>query len=87
MIVFCAKNFGKTPSYIKKIIKNNETEKLAEIERIRAIKPPLRYLPLDERNELLTVSGLLGSIIILTFLYDFSPRQLLSDGFFAFNRD
>jgi len=62
--VLCPKNFGKTPSYIKKIIKTNETEKLAEVERIRAIKPPLRYLPADERNELLTVSGLLGSIII-----------------------
>ncbi|KAL4105115.1 hypothetical protein QTP88_020387 [Uroleucon formosanum] len=48
------KNFGKTPLYVKKIIKKNEMEKLAEVERIRAIKPPLRYLSLDERNELLT---------------------------------
>jgi len=52
-IVLCAKNFGKTPSYIKKIIKTTETKKLAEVER----KPPLRYLSADERNELLTVSG------------------------------
>jgi len=56
MIVLCSKNFGKTPSYIRKIIKDKETKKLAEEERIRAIKPPLRYLPADERNELLTVS-------------------------------
>jgi len=84
-IVLCAKNFGKTPSYIKKIIKNNEKEKRAEVERIRAIKPPLRYLPADERNELLTVSGLLGSIIILTFLS--SPCRLFADGLFVFNRD
>ncbi|KAL5237823.1 hypothetical protein ACI65C_005233 [Semiaphis heraclei] len=48
------KNFGKTPSYIRKIIKDKETVKLAEVERIRAIKPPLRYLPADERNALLT---------------------------------
>lgn len=56
MNVLCSKNFGKTPSYIRKIIKDKETVKLAEVERIRAIKPPLRYLPADERNALLTVS-------------------------------
>uniref|UniRef100_A0A2S2NDN5 Enkurin n=1 Tax=Schizaphis graminum TaxID=13262 RepID=A0A2S2NDN5_SCHGA len=47
------KNFGKTPPYIKKIIKEKEMEKLAEVERVRAIKPPLRYLPEEERKELL----------------------------------
>ncbi|XP_026815950.1 enkurin-like [Rhopalosiphum maidis] len=47
------KNFGKTPSYIKKIIKEKEMEKLAEVDRVRAIKPPLRYIPEEERKELL----------------------------------
>lgn len=55
--MLCLKDFGKTPSYIKKIIKNNKTEKLAEVERIQTMKPPLRYLPIEERNKLLTVSG------------------------------
>ncbi|CAI6355105.1 unnamed protein product [Macrosiphum euphorbiae] len=50
----CKKNFGKIPSYIKKIVKTNKTEKLAEVDRVRAIKPPLCYLSADERNELLT---------------------------------
>lgn len=84
-IVLCTKNFGKTPLYVKKIIKKNEMEKLAEVERIRAIKPPLRYLSLDERNELLTVSGVLCSIIILNFLS--SPCQHFADRFFVFNRE
>jgi len=56
MTVLCSKNFGKTPLYIKKIIKDKEMVKIAEVERIRAIKPPLRYLQADERNALLTVS-------------------------------
>ncbi|XP_025198161.1 enkurin-like [Melanaphis sacchari] len=47
------KSFGKTPSYIKKINKKNEMEKLAEVERVQAIKPPLRFLPEEERKELL----------------------------------
>ncbi|KAE9533355.1 hypothetical protein AGLY_009258 [Aphis glycines] len=47
------KNFGKTPSYIKKILKDKEMEKVAEVERVKAIKPPLRYLPEEERMELL----------------------------------
>lgn len=70
--VLCAKNFGKIPSYIKKIVKTNKTEKLAEVKRVRAIKPPLRYLSADERNELLTVSGLnyyfnLSIFVVSTF--------------------
>lgn len=56
MIVLRLKNFGKTPSYIKKILKDKEMEKVAEVERVRAIKPPLRYLPEEERMELLKVS-------------------------------
>jgi len=31
-------------------------EQVAEVERVRAIKPPLRYLPEEERMELLKVS-------------------------------
>jgi len=56
IIVLCLKNFGKTPSYIKKILKDKEMEKVAEVERVKAIKPPLRYLPEEERMELLKVS-------------------------------
>lgn len=52
------KDFGKLPVYIEKILKKNETVRLVEIERIKAIKPPLRRLPEVERNDLLTVSGL-----------------------------
>jgi len=56
MIILCSKNFGKTPPYIRKLIKDKEMFNLAEVERLRAIKPPLRYLAADERNELLTVN-------------------------------
>jgi len=52
------KDFGKLPLYIEKILKKKETIRLVEIERVKAIKPPLRRLPEDERYELLTVSGL-----------------------------
>ncbi|XP_026818303.1 enkurin-like [Rhopalosiphum maidis] len=48
------KDFGKLPFYIEKIYKKNETIRQEEIERIRAIKPPLRRLPEEERYVLLT---------------------------------
>ncbi|CAI6356745.1 unnamed protein product [Macrosiphum euphorbiae] len=48
------KDFGKLPLYIEKIRKKNETIRLLEIERIKAIKPPLSRLPEDKRYELLT---------------------------------
>lgn len=34
-----------------------EKAKLMETERKRSVKPPLRYLPDDERNQLLNVRG------------------------------
>lgn len=49
------KNYGKTPSYIVKMYKEKEMAQLMETERKRAVKPSLRYLPEDERNELLNV--------------------------------
>jgi len=67
-------DFGKLPFYIENIYKNKETIRQEEIERIRAIKPPLRRLPEEERYVLLTVSGLkwLNSIIC-----NFSLRVLI----------
>ncbi|XP_025207524.1 enkurin-like [Melanaphis sacchari] len=48
------KDFGKLPLYIKKKFKKNETDKRIEIERIQAIKPPLRHLSEEEHHTLLT---------------------------------
>ncbi|XP_050442625.1 enkurin [Adelges cooleyi] len=47
------KNFGKTPVYILKMYKEKEKARIMENERIKAIKPPLRYIPEHERNKLL----------------------------------
>jgi len=66
-IILFFKNYGKIPPYIKKIINDKKKEKQAEGERIQAIKPPLRYIPEEERNQLLTVGS-----IILSLLYEFS---------------
>jgi len=49
------KNYGKTPAYIVKMYKEKEMAQLMETERKRAVKPPFRYLPESERNEMLNV--------------------------------
>lgn len=58
-------DFGKLPLYIENIFKKKETVRQKEIERIQAIKPPMRHLPKEVRYELLTVSGLKSIIIYL----------------------
>lgn len=48
-----------------KMYKEKEMAKLMETERKRAVRPPLRYLPEDERNELLKVRLVVNN----TFLF------------------
>ncbi|KAE9525086.1 hypothetical protein AGLY_014500 [Aphis glycines] len=48
------KDFGKLPLYIEKIFKKIETLRQKEVERIQAIKPPIRHLSKEERFVLLT---------------------------------
>jgi len=51
----CYQSYGKLPVYLKKRNKEKEIEKQKEEERKRAIKPPLRQLPDDEKQEMLNV--------------------------------
>ncbi|XP_025419208.1 enkurin [Sipha flava] len=74
------KNYGQTPSYILKMYKEKEMAKLMETERKRAVKPPLRYLPEDERNELLkglktNWAELHKEFLLLPMLTDTMPKM------------
>lgn len=75
------KDYGKTPEYIERILKEKETVRLAEVERIRAIKPPLRRLSKEELNDLLTVSGILRYYFYLKM---FCPGKSLSPVSFVY---
>lgn len=74
------KNYGKTPAYIVKMYKEKEMAQLMETERKRAVKPPFRYLPEGERNEML--SGLKTNwaelhkeFLLLPMLTDTVPKM------------
>ncbi|KAF0765835.1 enkurin-like [Aphis craccivora] len=74
------KNYGKTPSYIVKMYKEKEMAQLMETERKRAVKPSLRYLPEDERNELLNGlktnwAELHKEFLLLPMLTDTVPKM------------
>lgn len=50
--------------------REKEMAQLMETERKRAVKPPFRYLPEDERNEMLNVRALL--IYLNTYILFFT---------------
>lgn len=67
-LIGCFKNYGKTPAYIVKMYKEKEMAHMMETERKRAVKPPLRYLPEAERNELMTVRARLIGLKYIFFI-------------------
>ncbi|KAL4113086.1 hypothetical protein QTP88_016776 [Uroleucon formosanum] len=74
------KNYGKTPAYIVKMYKEKEMAQLMETERKRAVKPPFRYLPEDERNEMLNGlktnwAELHKEFLLLPMLTDTVPKM------------
>jgi len=80
VIIVCFKNYGKTPAYIVKMYKEKEMAQLMETERKRAVKPPFRYLPESERNEMLSVRARpinLNSYFLFFTLFSISTSHLL----------
>lgn len=69
-------NYGRTPAYIVKMHLEMEAARRTEAERKRAVKPPLRQLPEDERNELLNVSD--NDFCIVYFFFFWSSIRYVS---------